>query len=156
MKACSIYQKILQEHSTKPALSIEDKELLFSGIRTVVLSVEVLMNCSNWETLTELFNSLLRQSALFTDFHIVGIMDELMVGWMTTRLGLNTGKIFYLWSRRWRVMTPLRWLLFTRQSTSWLCYGIKRSRFVWTSLNLHSFKPFFSYILFFNYIISNA
>lgn len=70
----SIYQKILQEHSSRTELTDQDKELLFSGIRTVVLSVEVMMCEANWGLLSELFNTLLRQSALFTDFHIVGIV----------------------------------------------------------------------------------
>ena len=80
MKASSIYQKILQEQSSKSSHTIEDKELLFSGIRTVVLSVEVMMSCSTWEVLTELFNFLLHQPALFTDFHMVGVVYELTVG----------------------------------------------------------------------------
>ena len=71
MKACPIYLKILQEHSSKPLLTEEDKNLLFSGVQTVVLSVEVMMCSSNHTLLNELFNVLLKQSDLFTDFHMV-------------------------------------------------------------------------------------
>ena len=156
MKASSIYKKILQEHSSKPSHTTEDKELLFSGIRTVVLSVEVLLNCSTWEVLTELFNFLLHQPALFTDFHMVGVVYELVVGWVTTRPGLNAGKTFCLWLRRWRVMILLKLLLFIRQSTNWLCCGIKRSRFTLFNPTFNHFQSFHHIslsLLFFNYTI---
>lgn len=69
-KACPIYQKILQEHSSNPSLSDEDRELLFSGIRRVLLSVEVVLCSSNWDSLSSLFTYLLSNQSLWTSFHV--------------------------------------------------------------------------------------
>ena len=70
-KACPIYQKILQERSMDSSLSDEDRELLFSGIRRVILSVEVLFCSSNWESLSSLFTYLVSNSSLWTSFQMV-------------------------------------------------------------------------------------
>ena len=72
-KACPIYQKILQERSTDPSLSDEDRELLFSGIRRVILSVEVLFCSSNWDSLSSLFTYLVSNPSLWTPFQMVRV-----------------------------------------------------------------------------------
>lgn len=68
---CSLYEKLIDEAKKDPSLTDADKLAIFGGIKSVVMTCEILFTSSLHESLKHLFAELESSESLFTELEMV-------------------------------------------------------------------------------------